>query len=264
LDFPFTGGITGLTRNKKIRQALSLAIDRQELVDLAFNGLQVPAYGLFPKGLSLDGRPVREFISEPLTELSARYVNDTAALQALFREGLREENYSGSLDSVTLQVFTTDTLQSLKVMQEYLKQTWETKLGIHINIDLVTDGGLTYTKMIENQYDISIGNNLSTDYNDPLNWLSIWSAARGVIIYFGRYESPEYDAILASLNGVTDTRQRAEIYAAAEKKLLAEDWQVAPIYYSQLEYFIHPYVKNFHFTSLCSPYEYSRAYVLEH
>jgi ABC-type oligopeptide transport system substrate-binding subunit len=264
LDFPFNGGLAGLTDNKKIRQALSLAIDRQELVELAFNGLQVPAYGLFPRGLSLAGRPVRELIPEPLSELAARYLNDTEALRTLFREGLREENYAGDLDSVSLQVFTTDTLQSLKVMQQYLKQTWEDKLGIHITIDLVTDQGLSYTKMVENQYDISIANNLSTDYNDPLHWLNIWYGPQGAGIYFGGYASPGYDTLIASLNGVADTQGRTDIYASAEKKLLIEDWQVAPIYYSQLEYFIHPYVKNFHFTSLCSPYEYSRAYILEH
>jgi oligopeptide transport system substrate-binding protein len=95
LDFPFNGGIAGLTDNKKIRRALSLAVDRQELVDLAFNGLQVPAYGLLPKGLSLDGKPVRDLIPEPLPELAARYVNDTAVLRNLFLEGLREENLVG-------------------------------------------------------------------------------------------------------------------------------------------------------------------------
>jgi ABC-type oligopeptide transport system substrate-binding subunit len=149
-------------------------------------------------------------------------------------------------------------------MQQYLKQTWETKLGIHVNIDLVADRGLSNTKMLENQYDIAIANNLSTDYNDPLNWLSIWYGPRGTASYFGGYDSPEFDAIIASLDGVSDTQRRAEIYGAAEKRLIAEDWQVAPLYYSQLEYFIHPYVKNFHFTALCSPYEYSRAYILEH
>jgi oligopeptide transport system substrate-binding protein len=149
-------------------------------------------------------------------------------------------------------------------MQQYLKQTWETKLGIHIEIDLVTDGGLAYTKMLENQYDISIANNLSTDFNDPLSWLSIWYWPRGISFYFGGYKSSEYDAIYDSLWGVSGTQERAKIYAVAEKKLIVEDWQVAPLYYSQLEYFIHPYVKNFHFTSLCSPYEYSRAYILEH
>jgi oligopeptide transport system substrate-binding protein len=264
IDLAFNGGISGLVDNKKIRQALSLAIDRQELVDLAFNGLQVPAFGLLPQGLSLDGRPVRELIPEPLTELAARYVNDTEALRALFREGLEEENYPGSPDSVTLQVITYETVQAQKVLQEYLKQTWEEKLGIHVNIEIITDEGFLYSKIMGNQFDLSISNNITTDYNDPLNWLSIWYSPRGVSFYFGGYRSPEYDAIYDSLGGVSGTQERARIYAAAEKKLIAEDWQVIPLYYGQLEYFVQPYVRGLSFPSLSTPYEFSRAYILEH
>jgi oligopeptide transport system substrate-binding protein len=264
IDLPFDGGLSGLADNKKIRQALSLAIDRQELVDLAFNGLQVPAFGLLPQGLNLDGKPVRDWIPEPLTELAARYVNDSDALRALFLEGLREEQYSGGPDSVTLQVITYETVQAQKVLQEYLKQTWEDKLGIHVNIEIIADQGFLYSKIMENQFDLSISNNITTDFNDPLNWLSIWYWPRGVSFYFGGYKSPEYDAIYDSLGGVSDTQERAKIYAAAEKKLIAEDWQVIPLYYGQLEYFVQPYVKGLYFPSLSTPYEFSRAYILEH
>ncbi|MDR1419819.1 MAG: peptide ABC transporter substrate-binding protein [Treponema sp.] len=263
LDFPFNGGIAGLTDNKKIRQALSLSIDRQEAVDLAYNGRQVPAYGLLPKGLGFAGRPARDLVPEPLTGLAARYVNDTEALRALFLEGLKEEGYSGGLDSITLQVFTTDTLQPLKVLQEYLKQTWETRLGIHINIDIVADQGLAFTKLAGKQYDIALANNIGADYDDPLFWLSAWHSTGSANTYFGGYNSPEFDALVDSLNGVTDIQKRAETYIAAEKRLIAEDWQVAPIFYTQLDFFIQPYVQNLKFPAL-SPYDFTRAYILEH
>jgi ABC-type oligopeptide transport system substrate-binding subunit len=207
---------------------------------------------------------VRELIPEPLAGLSERYVNDTTALRALFQEGLREENYSGSLDSITLKVLTYETVQAQKVMQQYLQQTWEDKLGIHIETEIVTDRGLNMQKIMEDQYDLSISNNITTDYNDPLHWLSLWDHSVGVSAYFGGYNSPEYDAIIASLNGVLDTQKRAEIYAAAEKKLIAEDFQVMPIYYGQLDYFVQSYVKNLHFPAISTTYEFSRAYILEH
>jgi ABC-type oligopeptide transport system substrate-binding subunit len=264
IDLPFNGGLSGLTDNRKIRQALSLAVDRRELVDLAFNGLQVPAYGLLPKGLVIGERPVRELIPEPLTEPAARYVNDIPALQALFIEGLREERYSGGPDSVTLRVITYETTQPQKVLQEYLRQTWEEKLGIHINVEIIADQGFLYSKILGNEYDLSISNNITTDFNDPLHWLSLWYWPRGASVYFGGYNSPEYDAIYRSLEGVSDIRRRVEIYAAAEKKLIAEDWQVIPLYYGQLEYFVHPYVKALYFPSISTPYEFSRAYILEH
>jgi oligopeptide transport system substrate-binding protein len=263
LDFPSTGGISGLTDNKKIRQALSLAINRQEAVDLAYNGRQVPAYGLIPKGLGFAGRPARELLPEPLTELAARYVHDTEALRNLFLEGLKEEGYPGGLDSVTLRVFTTDTLQPLKVLQEYLKQTWETKLGIHITIDLVVDQGLAFSKMVEKEYDIALANNLGADYDDPLFWLNTWHSTSLASAYFGGYNSPEFDALIDSLAGVTDIPKRAEIYRAAEKKLIAEDWQVVPIFYTQLDYFIQPYVRNLKFPA-GSPYDFTGTYILAH
>jgi ABC-type oligopeptide transport system substrate-binding subunit len=264
IDCAFNGGLSGLADNKKIRQALSLAIDRQELVELAFNGLQVPAYGLFPQGLTLNGRPVRESIPEPLAEPAARYVNDTAALRDLFLEGLKEERYSGGLDSVSLQIITYETVQAQKVLQEYLKQTWEEKLGIHINIEIITDEGFLYSKIMGNQFDLSISNNITTDFNDPLHWLSLWYWPRGASAYFGGYRSPEYDAVYASLEGVAEPQRRAEIYAGAEKQLIAVDWQVIPLYYGQLEYFVQSYVKGLYFPSISTPYEFSRAYILEH
>jgi oligopeptide transport system substrate-binding protein len=264
LDFPFNGDIAGLTDNKKIRQALSLAINRQEAVDLTYNGRQVPAYGLLPKGLGFAGKPARELIPEPLTELAARYVNDTEALRDLFLEGLKEEGYPGSLDSVTLQVFTTDTLQPLKVLQEYLKQTWETKLGIHISIDIVTDQGLAFTKMIGKEYDIALANNIGADYDDPLFWLSTWHSTGSANAYFGGYNSPDFDTLIDSLEGVTDIQKRTEVYSAAEKRLIAQDWQVVPIFYTQLDYFIQPYVRNLKFPTLGSPYDFTQACILEH
>jgi ABC-type oligopeptide transport system substrate-binding subunit len=264
IDLAFGGGVSGLADNKKIRQALSLAINRRELVDLAFNGLQVPAYGLLPQGLSLDGKAVRELIPEPLTELSARYVKDAEALRSLFREGLKEENHPGGPETVTLEVVTYETVQAQKVLQEYLKQTWEEKLGIHINIEIITDEGLLYSKIMGGQFDLSISNNITTDYNDPLNWLSLWYWPRGASAYFGGYKSPEYDALYDTLRGVTDVRERAAIYGAVEKQLIAVDWQVIPLYYGQLEYFVQPYVKGLYFPSLSTPYEFSRAYILEH
>ncbi|MDR1588930.1 MAG: peptide ABC transporter substrate-binding protein [Oscillospiraceae bacterium] len=264
LDFPWEGGTTGLTNNLKIRQALSLAIDRQEAVDLAFNGLQLPAYGLYPTGVSISGTPVRELVSEPLTELAAQYVNDDAALRKLFDDGLAEEGFEGTRADVTLSFFTTDVVESLKVLQEYIKQTWETKLGINVNIDLVTDQGLAYQKMLGFEYDVAYSNNISTDYNDPYHWASIWSSTGGTAQYFGGYNSPRYDAALSSLAAESDPAKRAEIYAELERILVAEDYQIVPIYYSQLEYFAQPYIRNFDFTSLVSPYEYSRAYIVEH
>jgi oligopeptide transport system substrate-binding protein len=262
LDFPWEGGIAGLTDNLKIRQALSLAIDREEAVKLAFDGLQVPAYGFYPKGISLAGTPVREYFNEPLQALVDEYTNDTAALQKLFDEGLDEEGFAGGRENVTLSFFTTETLEPLKVLQEYIMQSWKTKLGVKVRNNLITDRGLESKTRVEGNYDIAFANNLSTDYNDPDIWAKHWYSPNGMT-FLGRYLSPKYDGIYKKLIGETDTDKRAKIYAELERILIAEDYQVAPIYYSQLDYFAQPHIRNFDFTSLVAPYEYSRAYIVK-
>jgi oligopeptide transport system substrate-binding protein len=253
------GGVSGLMSNAKVRGALSLAVNRDELVELAYNGLQVPAYGLYPTGLGLNGEEARSLISEPLRPLSETYTEDPAALQELFQEGLDELGYSGTFDSITLSYISQNTDESNKILEQYLVQSWEQKLGIHVKLETIADYGQFYTRVDEGNYDLMSGTN-STDYNDPLCWADYWTTGSGSNAYYGQYYSEEYDKAVASLKGLSDIEKRTQIYADAERLVVAEDFGYIPLNYTKLEFFVQSNLHEFYVLSLSYPYEFSRSY----
>jgi oligopeptide transport system substrate-binding protein len=204
--------------NPKVRQALSLAVNRAELCKYIYEGF-TPATGLTPK--------LGDY--QPLNVL--RFDLDKA--KAL----LAEAGYPGGegLPPFTLLSSSRPT-PSIDALQASFR-----KLGVRITVEQKDWGSFIATQQ-ELNYDISIGGWIG-DYLDATTFLDLWTRGNGNSN--SGWSSPEYEALLRKAAKQADPVERTRILAEAEA-LMLEAAPIIPIaWYSRL-YLHRPEVKGWH------------------
>ena len=251
------GGKSKLMQNQKIREALTYSINREEMIEIAF-GQYKPAYGLIPPALSVGGESFRKSIEEPLLKPYKEYDGDSEKLQNLFKEGLKELNMDTDISKITITYLSFDTTTEDATMREYLQQTWQQKLGIKVDLNIVSDYTLFAAEQEAGNYDV-YQNYCACDSDDPMYLLSTFYA-HTLDMFAGSYNNPKFDAIFDSFAEATDDAKRLEVYKEAEQ-ILFDDCAFIPIYYTTKEYFIKPWVKDFRWSSYGASQEFYITYI---
>lgn len=254
------GGLSGLMNNAKVRLALSLAMDREEFNELIYNGINVPAYGLIPNGIMVGDKELRVINPAPLKAMYDDYTKNPDKLKALFVEGVKEVFPDKDPATVELVIFTSNSTSQTKSSLEYLKQTWEAKLGCKIAISIFSDTSLFVDARNKHQYDLVLMG-WNGDYNDPMTFFELFNTTSGYAKFMGGYSNEKYDELFNSLATETDNEARAKIYVEMENNLVAEQSGTAPLYYTSRQYFNQTYVKNLSYPTFGSSFEFSRAYI---
>ena len=255
-----TGGLSGLMNNSKIRLALSLAINREEMNDLIYSGIKTPAYSLIPFDMHVGDDEFRTLAEEPLKKLYDEYAGDDEKLKALFKEGLMEEKGTDDLSTVTLEFIYPNAKVQNQAMLEFFKQTWETKLGIKVKVNIYSDTSLFLNDRNANKYDV-LYQGWSGDYDDPMTFFELFNTGSGYARAMGGFSDEGYDELFDTLALESDNAKREETYIGLEKILVADKAGIAPLNFENNQYFVHNYVKNFLFPSFGSNFEFSRAYI---
>ncbi len=251
------GGSSGLMRSEKIRKALSYSIDREEMIEAVF-GRYVPAYGFISPAISYNGESYRSQVEEPMLAEYNEYVGDSAALQALFREGLADLGLSTDLSSVTLTYLSYGSTVEDNSLREYLQQVWQQTLGIKVELNTVGDYSLFTAERDAGHFDVYYSGWFS-DYNDPLDYLNTFYTGMYKSVS-GGYSSEAFDSLIDSLAGEADDAARLAIYAQAEQTLF-DDCALIPLYYSEKEYFLQNWVKDFRWSSFGASQEFYITYI---
>lgn len=255
------GGPSGLMLNAKCRQAMNLAFDREEFVSLFYNDLYVPAYGIIPFGFTVGDLDYRSMVPEPLLE-TKDYKDDPEYLRAMFEEGMAEAGVEGTAEDVTLTVFTYSPTTLTNSEMEWYKQQLESKLGVHVTVEIYPDSSTWVTARNEYKYDFySMGWN--GDYNDPMTFLELWTNGNGYAKFMGGYNNPEYDDLVFSAISSQDDQERLDLYSQAEKILLSSGG-VIPLYYPTKEVYQQSYVSGLSLPMFGAEYEFSRVKILAH
>lgn len=259
-DVAHLGGLSGLMLSQKVRLAVSLSIDREELTQ-AIYGRHWPSYGMYPYGIAVSGTEFRElYKDEPLKAEYDKYANDDAGLQALFIEGMKEVGVDKPLSEVTLVYNTGATTSVDKASAEYIQQTLQNRLGIKVELNIL-DSKVVRDRRNADEWDIMLMG-WHGDYNDPMTFADMWLPEGGFIKFFGWYNSPAYSAEFEKLAGATDAAKRAEIYANLERIATVDDAGILPLYYNDNKTFVQNYVKDFNILMFGPQYEFSRAYIV--
>jgi len=200
----------------RVRQALSMAIDREFIAETIWNGAFLPAYSFVPPGIGNYGEPA----FADWKEMSP--IDREERAKAL----LKEAGYGPGLKPLKVEIRynTTDNNRNTVVA---IGDMWK-QIGVEtsfINTDAKThfahlrDGG---------DFDVARAGWIG-DYSDPQNFLFLLLSDNKGFNY-ARYQNPQFDELMRKADQETDLRKRAAVLLEAEK-IVTRDQPYIPILY---------------------------------
>lgn len=219
-----------LLQNTKIRQALSIAIDREQYTkNILKSG--VPAYGIVPYGIVVGDVEYRKEVKEPLKEIINKNPKE------LFIEGLKELGLDPNPSKYTIGLLIQRGDSSIKNQGEYLQNTWKQKIGVNIKLQIPADYSDFLRRQDNGEFDIATAG-WGADYNDPMTFLNLFEAKNGN--NSGKFNNEKVNKLLMDLQTETDTNKRIRMYKEIEKIVVTDNPAVAPTYYLDM----HSYQKK--------------------
>ncbi|MFB6728875.1 peptide ABC transporter substrate-binding protein [Bacillus mobilis] len=236
--------------NKKVRQSISLALNKEDFVTHFINNGAKSASGLVPAG-HINEETGKDFRKEN-GDLSPY---DLQNAKKIWTEAKKELG----VDEVNLE-FLTYEQDNAKRMAEYIKGDLEKHLpGLTIQIK---QQPFKQKLQLEQtgDYDISMAN-WGPDYKDPISYLELFMTdnQNNKMNYSNRH----YDELIkkAKSDLVLDQKKRWEALQEAERTLL-EDAAIAPLYQMGSAYVQKNYVKGIEKHQFGGVYTYKNAYIL--
>lgn len=211
-----TGETNPALANADVRRALSMAIDREQLLVLiGANDTKYPLYGYVPKGMAdADGGDFREN-----ADADGRYADyDLEQAKALMESaGYNENNRMSLTISYIGTSGNTDICVALQAM-------WK---EIYVDVELSAAEQKAYAQARKaGQYEVATGST-SADYLDPFYYLERWVSYNQS---YKQVNDTTYDAMIEEANAQTDPAKRMEMLHAAEKYLVEENAYTIPLY----------------------------------
>ncbi len=201
-------------QNPLVRKALSLAINREDIVKNVSKGGQTPATSFVPKGITEpDGK---DFASKDYYPAAG----DITKAKAL----LAEAGYPGGKGFPKLS-FLYNTGAGHQNIAAAIQDMWKTNLGIDVELKN-QEWKVFLTTRNEKQFTLARDGWLA-DYTDPMTFLDLLASSSGN--NDAGYNNPAYDALILSAKKELDPVKRMAMLHQAEDIIMAAD-VVIPIY----------------------------------
>ena len=202
--------------NLKLRQALSMAVDRETLVENVIGRGELPAYGWVPPGIV--GYEPRQFLYANLSKQERH---------AKARELYREAGFSESEPLKT--TIRYNTADSHRRIAETVQSMWKEVLGV--DAELINEEGQVLNENIRMQDVTEVFKMAWTgDYIDAHTFLSVTQSDNPSNTFFGGFKNEEYDSLMDRAAKLTDPARRRVLLEEAEKFLLSQH-PVIPLYF---------------------------------
>lgn len=212
-------------QNEKIRQAISLSIDRESMVDVILNDGSIPANYYVPKEFA-EGPDGEDFHAEGSAADTDDYPTaDKEKAQELWEEGKEEEGF----DELEVEFMTTDEKDASELADYYVEELEQNLDGLDLEInkqpfnsyqDIASSG----------EAEIDAGSGWGPDYEDPMTFLELFTSDNSTNT-FG-IEDDKYDDMIEKAEDLGDEpEERWEVLQEAEKHLV-ESAQIVPVYQS--------------------------------
>lgn len=214
-----------------VRKAFSMAFDRQRYIDVLYQGLVLPAVGLYPPGL-----PGFDYSLEGLA-----FDPEQA------RELLKQSKYGGP-EGMPEIIYTNSGVGSyVGGNVAALADMWEQYLGVKIKVENL-DFNFYYEQIFSGNHGQIFDGGWCADYPDPENFADVLFHT-GVPQNHGGYSNPDLDALLESARVEPDVTKRIEMYQQAER-IIVDDAPVLFLTHSLSYQLVQPYVKGFVYTPI--------------
>jgi len=198
----------GVTKDKRVRQALARAVDRQKIVKYITRAGEIPAESLVPPGL-------------PGYDPAKTYPYDPEAAQKL----LADAGYPDGKGFPKIEILynTQDVHKKIAAaIQEMWRQT------LHIDAELRNVEWKIYLDMqTRMEFDV-IRRAWIADYNDPNTFLDMFTSTNGN--NNTGFANPAYDQLVTAAAKERDPAKRKKLLHGAEA-ILMDELPIVPIYF---------------------------------
>lgn len=210
----------------RVRKALALALDREFIVEKVLTPGYVPAYSFVPPKIS------NYNVERP--ELSFQDMSREERLEEA-RSLLTEAGY-GPDNPLRFEFIYRSTDDNPKVAP-VAQANWK-DIAPWVNAQILKqDTKVLYARLRQSDFQVADGAWVA-DFDDPVNFLYLLDSATGQQNY-GRYNKPQYDALLRQASQTRDLAERAQIFAEAEQMML-EDYPITPMWVQVTKNLVDP------------------------
>jgi oligopeptide transport system substrate-binding protein len=214
-------------KDARVRQALSLAIDRDLIATTIIGGAALPARSIVPE-------TIKDYAGGPINGvLEGALLERTASARAL----LEAAGYGPTKPlTVTLSYPSGgDPSRFIPIIQN----TWQ-QIAPWVKIELLgADSQIHYSKMLRGDFVVA-NTGWYPDYDDAKSFLYTLES-RSAEVNSGRYESPAYDGLIARSDNERDATRRAGLMRQAEE-IAMKDAAIAPIFFDSGRSLVNPRV----------------------
>lgn len=229
----------------RVREAFSLVIDRNYIVENVTQTGQVPATGFVCPGLSdaegVSGDDFRTVGGDYYSVAAEDYEANCEKARAL----LADAGYPNGEGFPAVE-YLYNTNENHKAIGEALQNMWQTELGVTVSLNNQEWGVFLETRK-EGNYQIA-RNGWLPDYNDPMSYLDMWLTDGGN--NDAQYSNAEYDALIKSAMETADPVERMKLMHQAEDLIIGTDKALVPIYFYTQKYMLDPAVEGMFYNPL--------------
>jgi oligopeptide transport system substrate-binding protein len=214
----------------RVRKALSLAIDRQSIVDNVTKGGQIPAMAFCPPGIY---NPATE---KDFREEAGNYFKDADIETA--KQLLADAGYPDGKGFPKLTLLY-NTEGAHKDIMQAIQQMWKKNLGIEVNL-----GGEEWQVFlktrVQGNYDIARDGWIG-DYIDPMTFLDMFLSNSPQ--NNPKWKNTEFDDLIREAKSTNDQAARMQALHDAEEIFIGE-MPISPIYFYVQIWQQRDYVKD--------------------
>jgi oligopeptide transport system substrate-binding protein len=214
-----------LSGSHELREALSLAIDREAITTSITRAGQVPAYSLVPEGVWNYTPAAYDWHESAVTARLSKARSLYAAAGYSETRPLR----------LRLLYNENDLIQKVCVA---IASMWKQELGVETELVQMEFRAYLAARADPAQWDV-VRVGWSADYNDASSFLD--TMTHGSPQNFGRWSNAKYARLLAAAAVETDTARRRLLLQQAEQLMLG-DYLLLPVYFYVTRRLVQPHI----------------------
>ncbi|HWX11789.1 MAG TPA: peptide ABC transporter substrate-binding protein [Trinickia sp.] len=233
-------------RDKRVREALSMVIDRDLLTSKLLQAGELPLYGLIAKGTKGAARFQPEWADWPMSKRIERA-----------RELIRDAGHSEAKPLTFTLTYNTNDMN--KKVALFAASEWHTKLGVNAKLENVE-----FKVLLKERHDGKMQASRDgwfVDYNDAMSYFDLLRC--GGVQNDQRYCNPQVDALIDEANRQLDDGSRTALLTRAHE-LAMRDYPLIALFQYSADRLVKPYVGGYTLTNYVDMRASQDMYILKH
>lgn len=202
----------------RVRQALSIAVNRRQLVDTVTKAGEIPAVGITPPGLE-------DAMGDDFHQVAGNYLIDTERAEAERAKALlAEAGFDGGKGFPELEILY-NTSETNELLAAAIQEMWQKTLNIKVKLVNQEFAVFQSSKRLKN-FQIARGSWFG-DFADPLAMLEIFTS--NTPINTTGWKNEGFDLLIEKAKTATGQARYELLYKAQE--ILMTELPIMPLYY---------------------------------